>query len=116
MHEWYTYGVFVRGEPIAEFALDPGAHPFTGYSRSGHCLFCPACGEIWGTIVATNSQGQVQWFDITQISCSKHFDQWKTPGSFFGIRGFDQLLEYLPNELLRYEFRVNHDNYEATSE
>jgi hypothetical protein len=110
-HEWFTYAAFVRGELLGEWALDPGAHPKTGYSRSGHAFFCPSCGEIWGTITATNSQGVVQAFDVVKVACERHYDQWNTPGSLLAVRGFDALLEFLPNVVLKREFIMNLKHY-----
>lgn len=110
-HEWFVYAAFVRGQFLGEWALDPGAHPETGYSRSGHAFFCPFCGEIWGAITATNSSGVIQAFDVVSVACEKHPDQWNTPGSFTAARGYENLLKFFPNEVLKREFIVHHNAY-----
>jgi len=106
LHEWYNVLVFADREFLGEFRLDPGDHPELGYRRTGAAYYCWHCGEVWARLVFTDSQGRRTPLDVEQVSCEKHYDQWRIAGSLLGAR-LEGLLPLLPEAAVRREFRIH---------
>ena len=105
-HETLLLSVFVGKSYLGQTEFDPGDSPALGYRRIGIAYACPQCGEVWGRIVLTDSEGKQRPFGFEEVSCEKHHDHWNVPGSLL-IKGLDALLWVLPLEALKREIEVN---------
>jgi len=110
-HEWCKVLILLDGRFLGDFQIDPGRLPSTGYRRQGTAFFCPVCARIWGLWVVQNHRGEQQTFEVERVSCEKHYDQWRIPGSLLPARGSDELLSNLPPAVLRREFILHHERY-----
>jgi hypothetical protein len=93
---------------LGDSPYNPGAAIPLGYRRGG-CLFvCRECGDVWGRILVSNSQGSKESFsEVCAVACVKHKDQWNIPGSFLSGSRNIAYLELLPPAALKREFEIH---------
>ncbi len=93
---------------LGENAYDPGSTPALGYRRGGTLFVCRSCGDVWGRILLSNSQGNKESFsEVCDVACEKHTDQWNIPGSFLSGHRNIAYLELLPPAALKREFEIH---------
>ena len=106
-HELCRLLVFVGTEFLGESPIDPGTAPELGWRRSSVAYFCHHCGEIWGRLVLVGSTGREAPFEVVQVACEQHPDQWEVAGSLLGGYRGEGYLEYLPAAALQREFLIH---------
>ena len=106
-HERCKLLTFLGPNFLGESPIDPGDCPELGYRRVGTAYFCSVCGEVWGRLVLVGPNGGYRAFEVVQISCEKHFDQWNIAGSFLGGYRNEGYLKYLPLAAVQREFLIH---------
>lgn len=116
VHERCQLLVYVGNEFLGQAEIDPGECPDLGYRRGGTLYVCRHCGEVWARLVLLDHTGALTSFDrVSEISCSKHPDQWNLPGSLLEDRNAGYL-RFLPPAALQREFNLymRHYGYNPT--
>lgn len=82
---------------------------FEGRPYDVHSLawFCPTCGEVWArAILQTHGSNEPHPFRVVHSGCRKHEMPYHRGLSGSILTTHRELLPYLPDDMVRYEFNV----------
>lgn len=105
LHEECKLIFSVGGLELGDILFDPGHAATLQWRRCGICYFCRHCGDIWGRMTLIDSKGVQMPFDVLEVSCKNHPDQWQVAGSFIA-RNLAPLIRFLPPAVAKWELEL----------